>query len=156
MITTAPHPRRMALLVGAAALVLATGTAVAVTQSGSSATPAASSMGLRLSDGSVAASCAIFSPEFLRDMSPAFAGTVSSVDDSQVVLQVDRWYAGGPADTVVLTRPASTSSASLDGVDFRSGERYLVTAASGQVNGCGYSGPATAELTAAYEQAFAR
>ena len=70
-------------------------------------------------------------------MSSAFAGTVRRMDDSQVVLQVGRRYAGAPADTVDLTPPDGTNSASLDGGDFRSGERYLVTATGGQVNGCG-------------------
>ena len=87
--TAASHHRRTALLAGAAALV-AIGGAVAVARSGP---PASSSTALRLqlSEGTVAASCAGFSKELLRDMSPAFAGTVSVVDDSQVVLQVDRW-----------------------------------------------------------------
>ncbi len=39
---------------------------------------------------------------------------------------------------------------------FRVGERYLVTATDGTVNGCGFSGPATPELERAFEEAFAR
>jgi hypothetical protein len=42
----------------------------------------------------------------------------------------------------------------LDGVDFQQGKRYFVTAAQGTVNGCGYSGPASAELEQAFAEAF--
>jgi hypothetical protein len=37
---------------------------------------------------------------------------------------------------------------------FVAGQRYLVTATNETVNGCGFSGPATAELDAAYSEAF--
>jgi hypothetical protein len=43
----------------------------------------------------------------------------------------------------------------IDGFDFEVGQQYLITAAEGTVNFCGYSGPATPELTAAFDQAFA-
>jgi len=99
-------------------------------------------------------SCLPFDVATLAGMSPAFAGTVTSVDGGKVVLDVDRWYAGGEAEQVLLSQPDATTSAALDGVTFEEGERYLVTAAQGTVNGCGYSGPATPELEAAFDQAF--
>jgi len=34
------------------------------------------------------------------------------------------------------------------------GQKYLITAAEGNVNFCGYSGPATPELTAAFDAAL--
>lgn len=113
-----------------------------------------SELRLALPGGGVAASCAGFDVAFLRDMSPAFAGTVVSADGGQVVLDVDRWYAGGDAEQVVLSTPDPSTSAALDGVTFEEGERYLVTAAQGTVNGCGYSGPATPDLEAAFDEAF--
>ena len=90
-------------------------------------------------------------------MPVAFAGTVTGVAPEQVTLEVDRWYrapAGGEVDVVTLTTPAATSSAVFDGVAFSSGDRFLVTATDGAVNGCGLSGPATAELEASFERAF--
>ena len=104
--------------------------------------------------GTSMSSCLPFDAAVLRDMSPAFAGTVVELADGEAVLEVDRWYAGGDAERVVLATPDPASSASLDGVELRRGERYLVTASEGSVNGCGYSGPATPELERAFDEAF--
>jgi hypothetical protein len=83
----------------------------------------------------------------------ALAGTVTALEPGQVSLDVDRWYTGGSADRVTIAVPVNNSAA-LDGVDFREGERYLLTATDGTVNGCGFSGPASAELESAYGAAF--
>lgn len=99
------------------------------------------------------ASCMIFDVAFLAEMSPAFAATATAVDGETVTLSVERWYTGGDAATVVL-RSSPGSVALIGGVDFEVGGRYLITAAEGTVNACGYSGPATPELTAAFEEAF--
>ncbi len=101
------------------------------------------------------ASCMPFDIAFLADMSPAFAGTVTAVEGETVTMTVDRWYAGGDENTVVLTSSPG-SVALIGGIDFQLGGAYLVTAAEGTVNACGYSGPATPELTAAFEEAFGR
>ncbi|HEY5663431.1 MAG TPA: hypothetical protein VIS05_05285 [Ilumatobacter sp.] len=108
---------------------------------------------LSLGDGSVASSCIMFDVAYLADMSPAFAATATAVDGEVVTLDVDRWYAGGDASTVTLTGAAG-SPALIDGFEFAVGEQYLITAADGTVNFCGYSGPATPELTAAFDAAF--
>jgi hypothetical protein len=108
---------------------------------------------LSLGDGDSLASCIQFDVAVLADMSPAFAGTVSSVDGDTVTLDVHHWYAGGDAATVTLRAPAGLQ-ALIDGFDFQAGEKYLITAADGNVNYCGYSGLATPELTAAYTDAF--
>ena len=50
--------------------------------------------------------------------------------------------------------PSEQTSAALDGVDFGQGQRYLLTATGGVVNGCGFSGPATPELERAFDEAF--
>ena len=96
--------------------------------------------------------CAPFSVDLLADLSPAFAATATDVAEDRVVLGVDRWYAGGGADTVVLDVPNGILLAGE--IDFREGSRYLVTAEQGTVNLCGFSGEATPELEAAFEQAF--
>lgn len=87
-------------------------------------------------------------------MSPAFAATATGVEGDTVTMSVDRWFTGGDAESVVLHAPAGME-ALIAGFDLQVGERYLLTASNGTVNYCGYSGPATPEFEAAFEQAFA-
>ncbi|MEO7980080.1 MAG: hypothetical protein ABI807_04230 [Sporichthyaceae bacterium] len=108
--------------------------------------------------GPVSGSCIQFDVQFLRDMPVAFAGTVTGVTDEQVTLSVDRWYNGSAAqqraEVVTVAQPGGNTSVALDGVEFTRGTQYLVAATDGTVNGCGFSGPADPQLTAAYQQAF--
>ena len=151
------HRRRNRTLLGvAAAAVLAIGGAVIVGNSGggdSTEVAAGPPIELSLGDSSVMSSCMVFDVALLADMSPAFAGTAMSVEGETVTLTVDRWYAGGDATTVVL-EGAVGSPALIDGFEFEVGQQYLITAAEGNVNFCGYSGPATLELEAAFDAAF--
>ncbi|TFV87329.1 hypothetical protein E4P40_11525 [Blastococcus sp. CT_GayMR20] len=114
---------------------------------------APATLSLSLPPADVAASCVQFDVQFLAGMPVALAGTVTAVGADRVTLDVDRWYRGGSADAVTIAVPVN-SSAALDGVDFRDGERYLVTATDGTVNGCGFSGPADGQLERAFEEAF--
>ncbi|UOY02180.1 hypothetical protein [Blastococcus sp. PRF04-17] len=111
-------------------------------------------LALELPAADAAMSCVMFDVAFLAQMPVAFAGTVTGIEDGQVSLDVDRWYRGGTAERVTIAVPPEQSSAALDGVDFRTGERYLITATDGTVNGCGFSGPANPELESAYDEAF--
>jgi len=111
-------------------------------------------LALQLAPGDAAMSCIPFDVGFLREMPVAFAGTVTALDPDQVSLDVDRWYTDGGADRVTVAVPGEQTSAALDGVDFREGARYLLTATDGTVNGCGFSGPASPELERAYAEAF--
>lgn len=140
----------------AAAAVVAIGGAVIIGNDGGDDTQVASGPPLELSlgDSTVMSSCIVFDVAILSDMSPAFAGTATAVDGEAVTLTVDRWYAGGDASTVSLSGAAG-SPALIDGFEFMVGQQYLITAADGAVNFCGYSGPATPELTAAFDAAFA-
>lgn len=113
----------------------------------------ATTLALTVPDGTVAASCIAFDVAILRDMPVAFSGTVTEVAEGSVTLDVDHWYKGGDADVVTVKNPAGASVA-LDGVEFTDGGHFLVAAADGTVNGCGFSGPATAELEHAYDEAF--
>jgi hypothetical protein len=107
-------------------------------------------------DGGVSSSsCIQFDVEFLRDMPIALSGTATEVGADSVVVEVDRWYQGGDADVVRLANfePANSS---LDGFVFEQGERYLISASEdGTVSFCGFSGPWTESLAAAFEEAFA-
>jgi hypothetical protein len=114
-----------------------------------------STLALDLPPSDVAGSCLVFDVQFLAETPVAFAGTVTSIDGEQVTLDVDRWYRGGDADLVTVALADGQTSAALDGVDFSEGERYLVSATDGTVNGCGFSGPAEPQLEQAFEQAFA-
>lgn len=115
--------------------------------------PDAAPLELSLGEGDALASCLALDVAVLAQMSPALAATATTVDGETVTLAVDRWYAGGNADTVVLEAPAGLQ-ALIGGIDFVVGEQYLLTASDGVVNYCGYSGPATPELTAAFDEAF--
>jgi len=140
----------------AAAAVVAIGGAVIVGNrggDGADQVAAGPPLELSLGDSGVMSSCIVFDVSFLANMSPAFAGTATAVEDESVTLTVDRWYAGGDATSVVL-HASDGSTALLDGFEFEVGQQYLITAADGNVNFCGYSGPATPELTSAFDAAF--
>jgi len=138
-------------VLGAAAAAAVVITVVAVTSDDASAPTAATTVTYDLGgSGTVMGSCVPFA-----DLEPiagaaALAGTVVSIDGDLVVLDVDRWYAGGDADQVALRGTPETVS--LDGVEFVVGEDYFVTAADGVVQPCGMSGPASPELEQAYDQ----
>jgi hypothetical protein len=149
--------RPLLLLVAAAAAVLVAlvGGAFALTGGagpGGTSDPQ-STLALSLPPADAAMSCMVFDPAFLDPVPVALAGTVTAVEAGRVTLEVDRWYRGGSADLVTIAVPHDTSAV-FDGVDFRTGEQYLVAATGGTVNGCGYSGPATPELERAYAEAF--
>ena len=151
------HGRPLAV---AASLVLVAGAAVGIliaTNNRPGHTPDAVSpttLSLKVAPSGAMTSCIRFDAKYLRDMPVAFAGTVSDVTDEAITLEVDRWYAGGTAGHVTVSVPDNNTSIALDGVKFIEGKRYLVAATNGTVNGCGFSGLATTQLTSAYAQAF--
>ena len=145
-------------VVAAAVLVALVGGAFALGIAGGPGSPSGpseppSTLALSLPPADAAMSCVVFDPAFLADMPVALAGSVTAVDPQQVTVDVDRWYRGGSADVVTIA-VQNGNSAALDGVDFRVGERYLITATDGTVNGCGFSGPAGPALESAYGEAF--
>lgn len=149
--------RRPRVLAAAAAvvLVLAVGATLATSTDDPSTRPAApTTLALSLPDSGVIASCLAFDVNVLREMPVAFAGTVTDIGDDAVTLDVNHWYKGGDADLVTVGLNSGQTSAALDGVDFAAGESYLLTATDGTVNGCGFSGPASPELEAAFADAF--
>lgn len=122
--------------------------------SGEDAAPIASPpLEFSLGAGDSMASCIRFDVAILADMPVAFEGTATAVDGDQVTMTVDHWYKGGDAAEVSLLGPAGME-ALIGGIPFETGGRYLITATAGNVNYCGYSGEATPELRASFEEAF--
>lgn len=152
--TSTKNLARRRLWLAAAAIVAVAGVVVLV-GGGGGETPAPSGPPVELSLGAsdMMASCLPVSAETLADMPVAFAGTATDVDAETVTLRVEEWYAGGDAGTVVL-HAQSGMEALIDGFAFAEGAEYLVSATEGTVNFCGFSGPATGELRAIYDEAF--
>ena len=99
------------------------------------------------------AMCLPFDVDTLSGMSPAFGGTVIELTDSVATVEVDRWFTGGDAEIVEIAYTPGFE-ALIGTPSLEVGQRYLITASDGVVNGCGYSGLATPEYEAAFEQAF--
>ena len=137
-------------------MVLAGGGAAYLSTTGSPDAPAGGGqLALALPAGDpLSQSCLAVSPDAVTALPVAFAGTATAVTDGEVRLEVDRWYRGGDAATVVLTAPAGDAPALIGATDFQQGEQYLVSADQGTVSVCGLTGPASPELQAVYDQAF--
>lgn len=137
----------------AAAAVAAVAVVGIIVVNGSDPEPAGPPLALSAGANDSLASCIAFSPEFLTPMPLAFEGTVTGVDGDVVTLDVDRWFKGGDATQVTITAPAGFE-ALIGGIEFDEGTQYLITATDGVVNYCGFSGPSTPEMRAAFEEAF--
>lgn len=149
-------PRSRWLLGAAAAAVIAIAGLLVVTMSGDDNADVSAGPPLELSLGAedVMASCLPVDAEGIAAMPIAFAGTATAVDGELVTLEVDRWYTGGDAEIVQL-RSTSGQAALIAGFDVEVGEDYLISASDGAVSFCGFSGPATPELSALFDEAFA-
>jgi hypothetical protein len=145
----AEHRRVRILGAVAAALVIVIGGATLFGGLGTSGDP----LVLAANGSDSLASCLPFDAGTLAGMSPAFAGTVVGLTDSVATLQVDRWFTGGDAQTVEIEYTPGFE-ALIGTPSLEVGQRYLITATDGVVNGCGYSGVATPEYEAAFEEAF--
>ncbi|MBK5307577.1 MAG: hypothetical protein JJD92_12880 [Frankiaceae bacterium] len=159
--TNAPAGRRRPWLIGAAAAAVAgvaLGAAFLLGGGDDATTTDKPTTTLALNapaaaGGTTMQSCIMFDVNFLREMPVAFGGTVTDVQPDKVTVDVDHWYKGGTAD-VVTVAVLDGSTVALDGVEFTAGQKYLITATDGTVNTCGFSGPATPELTKSFDEAF--
>lgn len=150
MTTETPRPRmdqRRTRVIGAVAAILVIAIAGVAMLGGDS------ELVLTADGDDALASCLPFDIETLRPMSPAFGGTVVELTDSTATLEVDRWFRGGDAARVEIEYTPGYE-ALIGTPSFEIGQRYLITATDGVVNGCGYSGLATPEYEAAFEEAF--
>lgn len=110
-------------------------------------------LALSLGESDSLSSCIQLTPDILADVPLAFAGTVTSVEGETVTLSVDEWFVGGDAASVELSAPSGLG-ALIGSIEFTEGSQYLISAFDGVVNYCGFSGPATPELQAIYDEAF--
>jgi len=116
--------------------------------------PAADESLVLTADGSPTAKCAMPSAQVLATFDTAFEGTVTSIDDGAVTLDVERWYAGDEASTVTVEAPSKALEDLLMAVDFQEGRTYLVSADNERVTLCGFTAETTPELEALYVEAY--
>jgi hypothetical protein len=109
---------------------------------------------LEVSAAAGAAKCMVPNAEALSGADVAFDGTVTAIDGDLVRITPSKWYVGEPTETVEVTAPSRELQEVASGVVFRTGERYLVSATSGQVSLCGFSAPYSHDLQALYSEAF--
>jgi len=144
-------------LMGAAAVAIVAFGAVTLFGSGSTpdvaASPDEDAVELTVGAEDTLASCMALTPELLRDVPLAFAGTVTTVEGEYATLTVDEWFVGGDATTVRVFAPDGFE-ALIGSIDFQEGKSFLVSAYDGVVNYCGFSGEETPELRAVYDAAF--
>lgn len=100
--------------------------------------------------------CAVPSAEILAQQGVAFDGVVDDITDGVVTLTPTMFYAGEPTSVVRVEAPPELLQELIFAVKFEVGQRYLVSAADGQVSVCGYSAPWSPGLEQLYAEAFAR
>ena len=150
------RPSRTPWLAAAAAAVVLAGAGVTYLAVGNNPQPSGGGERVLALPGgdTTTMSCLPVTADVLAQMPVALAATVTSVDGTQVRLAVDRWFRGGDAGTVVLRNNDPDLVALLGATEFTVGQDYLVSASEGTVTVCGFTGPASAELQAVYDQAF--
>lgn len=100
------------------------------------------------------ASCIMYDPATLPTFDVVFDGTVTAIDGDQVTFEVGTGWKGVDG-SVTLTVPGTSVALTGPMPDFEVGGRYLVTAAGGNVNGCGYTLAFDEATAASWAAAFA-
>jgi len=152
-----PARKRWVPLAAAAAVVLIAAGGVGFALSGGEdddAPAALTTTELTLPAPDSMAMCMQVLPEVLAQADQALAGTATEVTDGSVTITVDRWYKGGDTDLVTLTVADPDMVGLEGGIEFEQGQKYLVAAADGHVNSCGFTGLDEEPLHGIYEQAF--
>lgn len=102
------------------------------------------------------AKCLMPNVEVLRGQEIAFDGVVTSIEGDTVTLEPTTWFRGTPTETVEVTAPPKELRMVLVAVDFKEGERYLVSTFGGEVTLCGFSDAWNPELAELYSEAYAQ
>lgn len=147
---------RVAALLGALLLVVGVAGCASEDDAGpgdAGASPAV--VDLVAGPGPAGVRCIPVTSESVARMPLALRGTAVTVADDEVVLDVEEWYVGGDAGQVRLEPGGPVGPTLFGDVAYAEGESYLITASEGRVSVCGFSGPATPELQAIYDAAFA-
>lgn len=156
--------RRWALPVAAVLVLIAGGAAWAVTRPSApepvaapTAPPAASASGsVVLRATGVQGKCREPEAGRLAESADfAFEGTVRTIENGRVVLDVSRTFRGTAVARVEVAQAGGASETMLGSGKFETGRDYLVSSAAGAILICGYSGEADAiGLRDLYEAAF--
>lgn len=144
-------------LVGALALAVGFGSGFGTQQPGPIAavpTPTTETPTDDPGGGGGMASCIMYDPALLPTFDVVFDGTVTTVQGDQVTFEVRTGWKGADG-SITLTVPGTSVALTGPLPDFEVGGRYLVTAAGGNVNGCGYTLVYDAATAAAWAAAFA-
>ena len=99
--------------------------------------------------------CAETTPELVATGTLAFAGTVASIDDGTVTLDVTEQFAGDAVGAVTTPQGSPEISDGASPV-YEVGENWLVTSDGDTIFSCGLSAPETPELRAIYDAAFGK
>lgn len=164
------RPRGRALVAVAAAFTLLAAAAVGmVALRDEGGTAVATGDASWLTDSTSTMSCVEeYTPENLARRSWAFDGTIVEVvppvdlespdPDDQVTLvtfRVDRWYAGGPAETVTVKTSNVPGGTTINGdADPSIGARLLASGEDEYLWGCGFTMPYSDEDAAVFAAAF--
>jgi hypothetical protein len=152
--------RTWVLPVAAALVLIAGGTAWAVTRPDTPVPPAPTPAGpariVELTATGVQAKCREPEPQQLAESADfAFEGTVQLIENGRVMLTATRVFRGEAANDVVVSQAGESSEQMLGSGKFETGKSYLVSAADGSVLICGYSGEADSPgLRELFEAAF--
>ena len=118
-------------------------------------TDAAEPVVVTLQAPTLGAKCAVPTPEILSQFDTSFSGTVTAIDGDVVTLAPTEVFAGESADEIEIVGAGPDPRALGGLVTFEVGETYYVSATSGQVSACGYSGVSTdSQLEQLYDVAF--
>ncbi len=99
------------------------------------------------------ASCLVYDPANLPTFDVVFDGTVTARNGDRVTFDVNEGWKGADGN-ITLTAPEYDMALVGAIPDFKVGGRYLVTAAGGNVNACGYTLDYDADTAATWAAAF--
>lgn len=158
--TTAPAAKsRKPLVWGIVGGLAAIGAAAVVVTAIGLGQPAGPTVALNPAGGAdpmaTSLKCAETTPELVATGTLAFAGTVASIEDGTVTLDVTEQFAGDAVGTVTTPQGSPEISDGASPV-YTVGEKWLVTSDGETIFSCGLSGTETPELRSIYDAAFGK
>jgi len=159
--TTENRTRRTWVLAAAAAVVVAVIGGFFALGGGDDNKPEANTPGPVFelaAPGATDARCMVVTPKALARSESAFEATVTSLEGREATLKIEKWYAGTD-DAQRSTRAHLTSATQsmnelIGSVQFKVGNRYLISANDGVMTACGFSAAWSQGLEDKYVAAF--